>query len=74
MKNIKVVQDPEKPVEKEVLAEAIIKISKSFGQLLSSGLNRKAIIALIQYDTKLGYGVIEALLRSLETLAESFTR
>lgn len=62
------------PVTKEVLATAIIEISESAKQLAKSGLNRKGIIALLNDDTKLGKGIIETVLLSLENLAKTYTK
>lgn len=64
----------EPPVTKEVLAQAIVNISKSFDRLLKSGLNKRAIIILIAHDTKLGIGQIENVLGSLERLAYNYAR
>jgi hypothetical protein len=68
----KVVQDEETPVEKEVLATAITAISDAVKKLEKSGLNRKAIIALINDDTKLGKGLIETVLISLRDLEKNY--
>lgn len=57
MPKTKVKQDPENPVQKEVLAEAIVEISKAMKKLLSSGLNRRAIVVLIKDSVPSpGYG------------------
>ena len=73
-KQVRVVQDPEIPIEREVLAQAVIDISSSFTKLTRSGLNRRAIVALIADDTKFGKGVIEDILRSLDGLAKNYTK
>lgn len=39
------------PVAKEILAEAITKISEAMTALLASGINEKAIIILIQAES-----------------------
>lgn len=72
--SIKVVQDISAPVEREVLAQSIVNISRSFEKLTASGLNRRAVTILIAYDTKLGIGQIENVLGSLDTLAQNYTR
>jgi hypothetical protein len=69
-----VVQDEEAPVDKEVLATAIIQICNAVRKLEKSGLNRKAVIALINDDTKLGKGIIETVLLSLGNLAKTYTK
>lgn len=70
---VTVKQDDLVPVEREVLAQAIVNISKSFDRLIKSGLNRRAIIILIASETKLGLGQIENVLCSLERLAHNYT-
>jgi len=67
-------QDPDKPVEQEVLAEAIVRISTGLKKLTASGINRKGIVALLSDDTKLGKGVIETVIDSLDSLAKTYTR
>ena len=62
------------PVTKEVLATAITQISDAVRRLDKSGLNQKAIIALINDDTKLGKGLIETVLLSLRDLAKTYTK
>lgn len=71
---VKIIQDPTAPVEREVLAQAIVNISKSFTKLTQSGLNRRAIIALISDDTRFTKGTINDVLTSLESLAKNYTR
>lgn len=72
-KSVKVIQDQDKPVEKEVLADAIIKISESMSSFTSrSGLNRRAIVTLIADDTRLGKGTIEAVIDSLSELRKLY--
>jgi len=72
-RTVKVVQDETAPVEREVLARAIVNISNSFTRLLKSGMNKRAVTILIAYDTKLGIGQIENVLGSLERLAQNYT-
>src|SRR5271170_4074734 len=69
-----VLQDEEAPIEKPVLATAIIAISDAVKKLEKSGLNRKGVIALINDDTKLGKGIIETVLLSLGNLAKTYTK
>jgi len=69
----KVVQsDP--PVEKEVLAEAIVNISKGMTGLLKSGLNKRAITLLIQDHTGLNRGAITAVLDALPQLEKMYCK
>lgn len=74
VKQAKVKQDDENPIAVEVLAAAIVTISMSFKKLLKSGLNRRAVVALIRDDTSLGKGTIEVVLDSLENLANAYTK
>jgi hypothetical protein len=69
---VTVVQD-EDVVEKEVLATAIIQICNAVHKLYNSGLNRRAVIALIADDTKLGKGTIDTVLASLLNLRKTYT-
>ena len=62
------------PATKEILADAILKISDAAKSLDKSGLNRRAIVALIADDTKLGKGTIVTVLNSLEDLAKNYAK
>jgi hypothetical protein len=73
-KTAKVVQNDEAPVEKEILATAIVAISDAVQKLYKSGLNRKAVVALIADDTKLGKGTIDTVLSSLLDLRKTYTK
>jgi hypothetical protein len=64
----------EQPVTKEVLATAITQISDSVKSLEKTGLNRRAVIALLADDTKLGKGTITTVLNSLGDLAKNYTK
>lgn len=66
------VQQPEPPIECTVLAEAIVEISKAAKRLNESGLNRKAIVALIHDYSAMGKKDIGIVLDSLEALAEMY--
>ena len=66
---IKVVQkDGEKPVEKEVLADAILKVSDAMRKLSATGLNRKAIVALVKDASGITKKDIEIILDTLVDL------
>lgn len=62
------------PVTQELLATAIVQISDAVKRLEKTGLNRKAVIALISDDTKLGKGTINTVLTSIGSLAKSYTK
>lgn len=73
-KHTRIVQDEQAPVEKDVLATAIVQISEAMKRLSKSGINRKGIVALVNDDTKLGKGLIETVLISLENLAKNYAK
>lgn len=62
------------PVTKDMLATAIVDVSDAMKKLSKSGLNRKGIIALINDDTKLGKGLIETVIISMERLAKTYAK
>ena len=68
MARIKVTQDPDKPVAKEVLAESIVKVGEAAESLRKSGLNEKAIVVLLHDATKVGRPDIRAILNGLRQL------
>jgi len=70
----KVIQDKDAPVEKPVLAQAIIKISVAFTRLLESGLNERAVVAFVADATTVGRPDIRAVLASLKVLAKDYCR
>jgi hypothetical protein len=61
------------PVKPEILATAIVSISAGMRRLTKSGLNRKAIVVLIQDVTKLPKHDITRVLDSLDDLARMYT-
>jgi hypothetical protein len=75
MKKAKVVvtQKPDEPVvEKQVLATAIVNISKAFNALRNGGLNRHAIEVLVHDASKVGKPDVRAVLDSLEQLRKDY--
>lgn len=71
---LKVTQDPSKPVEREILAEAIVRMSKSVQALRASGLNERALVALVHDHCRLPKSDIERVLHALDRLAKDYTR
>lgn len=69
-----VVQDPEAPIERTVLAKAIIDISDSMSRLSKSGLNQQAIVALVHDNTGLPKKTIVAVLSSLMVLRSAYCK
>jgi hypothetical protein len=62
------------PITKEVLAASIVQIGDTVKKLYDIGLNRRAVVALIADDTKLGKGTIEAVLDSLISFRNTYTK
>jgi hypothetical protein len=73
-KKVVVKQVPEKPVEVEVLAAAIVEIGKAAKRLAASNLNRKAVIVLLSHQTGLGQGVIKTVLDGIADLESTYLR
>lgn len=78
-KNTKLVitQDPADPIEKNILAAAIVEISKSVRKLEAQGLAQDAIIVLVQHAIPVKHKVnlrdVRAVLKSLGDLQRNFT-
>lgn len=72
--NVIITQDDEKPVPKEVLADAIVRMSEAVTGLRRSGLNERAIIVLVADKTKIGKGIVEDVLDGLASLRETYCR
>lgn len=62
------------PPSADTLAEAIIRISAGFDQLSKSGLNRKAIVILLDDWSGVGKRDIERVLTSLADLPKVYCR
>lgn len=71
---VKVIQNPEDEVPKEILAQAIVRISQSVTSLKKSGMNQRAIVALVRDYT--GYtinkGTVETVLNALSELQRMY--
>lgn len=63
------VKKSDPPESTEILADSIVRISAALDKLSASGLNRKAIVILIQASTKLSRRDIEAVLDAQKRLA-----
>lgn len=72
--NIKVVKNAEKPESKEILAEAIVRIGAALDALSKSGLNERAIVVLIQAETKISLRDIRDVLGALRKLKGWYCR
>lgn len=62
------------PETTEILAEAIVRIGDGFSSLQKSGLNKRAIVVLIQAETKLSQRDITAVLDALPRLKGRYCR
>lgn len=58
----------------EIIEQAIIDIARSMKELSNSRLTRRAIIVLIQADTRLNKGEIETVLTSLEQMERTWLK
>lgn len=68
-------QDEEKPVSREVLADAIVKLADAAAALQKgSGLNRRAIVVLLHDASGVGKLEIRAVLDAMEDLKKNFCR
>lgn len=69
---VTVKQHPDEPVATEIIARAIIDISDAMKKLSTSGLKRKAIVALVHDTSGIRKGDIEIVLNNLESLRETW--
>ena len=75
-------QDENNPVPTEIIAQAIVDISKGIKKLRAGPLNEKALILLIQnaaptkdtYGKRYGVSEIKDILKGVENLAETFIK
>lgn len=67
-------QAEDEPVERHILATAIVKISEAAEALKKSGLNQRAIVVLLSDKTKIAKGLIEDVLDGLADLKRDYTR
>lgn len=70
---LKIEQDPDAPVERAVLAKAILDISAAVTALKKSGLNRKAIVVLAAHASKQPQYIVANVLDALEQLKRDYT-
>lgn len=68
------VKKSEPPESKEILAEAIVSIGQAAEKLMASGINKKAVIILLQAQTKLSQRDIRLVLDSLPQLERWYCR
>lgn len=73
MPRVNIVQEEESPVQKDVLANEIIRMAGAVNKLLLSGLNEKAIVVLLRDATGLSKRNITLVLNALAQLREDYT-
>jgi hypothetical protein len=66
-------EQPKKEINPEALAAQLAAISDSMRRLLASGLNRKAVIILLHYTSKVPQRDIEYVLNSMDVLKQRYT-
>lgn len=75
---IVVTQNPEKPIEKNVLAKAIVEMSSAVKRLQAGGLNLEAIVVLTNHgippSRRPGTTTVQTVLESLADLEKQFTK
>jgi len=62
------------PETKEILAKAIVSIGKAADKLLLSGLNKRAVLVLLQAETKLPQRDIKIVLEALPKLEQWYCK
>lgn len=67
-------KDEENPVPAEVIADAIVEISKAMKALNSTRLTRRALITLIHDYSKIAKRDIEIVLNNLDSLEETWLK
>jgi hypothetical protein len=68
-----ITQDPEKPIERSVLACQIIEMSRAVRRIEATGLNFEAILILTHHRAGVGIGTCRAVLSALGDLEAQYT-
>lgn len=71
-KKIVVTQDVDAPVATQILAKSIVDIDKHFKAVLTAGLKRETLVALLHDSSGVAKGTIRIVLNNLETLKEQW--
>jgi hypothetical protein len=66
-----IVQDADKPVEKAVLAQAIVDISRGVQRLEKGGFGRETVAILVHHHSKIPLRDVRLVLDHLSWLAEN---
>ncbi len=72
MKQVTLIQNEEKPISVEIIADAIIKIDSSMKEILNAGLSKRALLALLHDGTKIAKRDIELVLDGLQMLRKQY--
>lgn len=69
-------KDPAPTIGPEIIAEAIVEISKGMRRVLESRLNREALELLIQHNTRpqVSRGAIRQVMNSIADLERAYVR
>lgn len=73
MAKIKVIQDEDQEVPKEMLATAICTLSDSINKLILSGLNETAVVVLLRDSTGLSKRDIKLVISAIGQLRNDYT-
>ena len=72
--SVKVLQNHDDVVTYEVLAKSIVAISEGFAKCTKSGLKERALVCLLHDSCGVSNRDIRAVLASLETLKQDYTK
>ena len=73
-KAIEVTKDAEDEIPFEVMERSIVEIGQAMARISKTRVSRKLIVALIQDDIKVGKGLIETVLNSLDMLEKRYLK
>lgn len=71
---LKVVQHPDKPVQAEILAQAIVDVADGVRRMNASRLSRDAIVTLIHDKSRIAKRDIEIILVHLDSLEATWLK
>ncbi len=74
MKKVKVIQDAEKEIPAEILAQSIVDIADAMAIMNRSRLTRHAIVTLIHAQSKIARRDIEIILNNLDLLETTWLK
>lgn len=72
--NLKVTQDPEKPVAPEVIATSIRDIAEGTRRLMASELNERAVLILLAHSSGIRQSDIQRVLNAMQALDKTYLR